>query len=154
MRPERKARSFWEQVRRGNPLPGRKAMRLPIAVATRRQADPAFTRKANHLGELSEPVFQGASPSPFHALLDAVAHTGVIHRPLVSVRRGAPPSLLPGSHEGAERRLGAATWGIFARLPRDRQARRRRSTGGVSPLGPLFRETGRTSFHFAPIQVG
>ena len=30
----------------------------------------------------------------------------------------------------------------------------RRSTCGVSPLGPLFRETGQTSFHFASIPAG
>src|SRR4051794_16059135 len=92
MRPERIARSFWEQVRRGSPSPGRKAMRFPIAVATRRQADPAFARKANHLGGLSEPVCQALHPRHSMPSL-TVAHTGVIHRPLVSVGAGAAPSL-------------------------------------------------------------
>src|SRR3954471_6726811 len=40
------------------------------------------------------------------------------------------------------------------RVPCYRHARLPALHYGVSPLGPLFRETGRTSFHFAPIQAG
>ena len=61
-----------------------------------------------------------------------------------------------GPPEGAERRRRWVAWAPHgACVPCDRHARRfRRSTCGVSPLGPLFRETGQTSFHFASIQAG
>src|SRR5262249_20970324 len=74
------------------------------------------------------------------------------------VRRGAAPSFsFSLKNEGAERRLAlrlslAPLGGAACRVTGTRASRR--STGSVSPLGPLFRETGRTSFHFAPIQAG
>src|SRR3954454_11619673 len=73
------------------------------------------------------------------------------------VRRGAPPSFPSPSKEGGERRLAqhlglAPLRGAACRVTGRRASRR--STCGVSPLGPLFRETGQTSFHFASIQAG
>src|SRR4029079_6083043 len=65
-----------------------------------------------------------------------------------------PFSLTSVRERSAERRYGLhqAPCGAARRLTGTRTSRR--STGGVSPLGPLFRAPDGRSFHLAPIQAG